>query len=74
MTTVVTIINALHHLWQVMDQGDVWQEGQAAERTQAALAQVHARLSGAQASASNYLRFVQRSAVSSAGVALAKAG
>jgi hypothetical protein len=61
MTMVVSTNQSLQHLWQVLDQGELWQEGEAAARTQAAVAELDGRLSGSQTQASNYLRFLRRS-------------
>ena len=62
MTMVVSTNQSLQHLWQVLDQGELWQEGEAAARTQAAVAELDGRLSGSQTQASHYLRFLRRSA------------
>lgn len=74
MTTDVTRNQALQHLWQVLDRGELWQEGAAAEQTQAALADVEARLESSTVQASNYLRFLSRSSAVASTAIMAKAG
>lgn len=70
---------SIQRLWQLLDRGDLWPEGDAGEEIALILAAIDQRLERAQRAGlkvrdSNYLSFLRRSVHSHAVHALAKAG